>query len=134
MPLIYVVEQPDSPIEIVSVDLHGTSLEITDNDFTAQFTVQSCANYKVRNRSDRDVAAFDLELLVGGAPNRVHSSSPLVSGQTGEIKACPGIETGTAASKSPISFLVSVVSADLKDCFYRPSLRIPHSLGVKPDW
>src|SRR5262249_10214775 len=61
--LAYVVEQPDSPIEVVSVDLQGTSLSVSEQEHTTQYTVQSCANYKIHNRSDREVKAFDLELL-----------------------------------------------------------------------
>ena len=136
--LVHVVEQPDSPIEIVSADLQGTSLSVSDEEYTVHYTMQTCATYKVHNRSDRNIKTFDLELLVssgdGGAPHRVHSSSPLASSQTVEIKACPGELSVTAPSKVHLSLLVSVLSVDFGDCFYRPSLRIPQSLGVIPAW
>src|ERR1700687_5039955 len=90
VPLVYVVEQPDSPIGIVSVDLQGMSLSVFDK----QYTIQNCATYKVHNRSDRVVQSFDLGLLAsggdGGTSDRAHSSSPLAPGQTAELKSCVG--------------------------------------------
>jgi hypothetical protein len=136
--LVHVVEQPDSPIEIVSVDLQGTSLSVSDEEYTTQYAMQSCATYIVHNRSDRNIKTLDLELLVssgdGGSTHRARSSSPLASGQTVEVKACPGTLAGTAPRKSHLGLLVSVESVDFGDCFYRPSQRIPHSLGVIPEW
>src|SRR6266480_6168805 len=48
VPLVYVVEQPDSPIEVVSVDLTGMWLSVANE----QTTVKDCAKYQIRNRSD----------------------------------------------------------------------------------
>jgi hypothetical protein len=48
VPLVYVVEQPDSPIEIVSVDLQGMWLSVSNE----QHTEQDCAKYRALNRSD----------------------------------------------------------------------------------
>jgi len=83
VPLVYVVGQPGSPIEIVAVDLQGTSLSFS----WEQYTVENCVKYKVHNRTDRVVQGFDVELLVsngdGGTSDRAHSSSdsPLVKPQ-----------------------------------------------------
>jgi hypothetical protein len=70
VPLVYVVEQPDSPIEITSVDLQGTSISASDKESATVYTLESCVTYKVHNRSDRTVQIFDLELVVspGGFP------------------------------------------------------------------
>jgi hypothetical protein len=51
VPLLYVVEQPDSPIEVVSVDLTGMWLSVSHQ----QHTERDCAKYRIRNRSDRNV-------------------------------------------------------------------------------
>jgi hypothetical protein len=153
VPLVYVVEQPDSPIEITSVDLQGTSISASDKEIRTEYTLESCVTYKVHNRSDRRVQTFDLELVVspggfqvgnfeGGGPLRVRSSSPLASGQSAEIKACPGLLNGTMQRNSPASdksvnqlrLLVSVNAVDLGDCFYRASLRIPRRAGVVAAW
>ena len=80
VPLVYVVEQPDSPIEIVSVDLQGMWLSVSND----QHREQNCAKYRVHNRSDRVIQQFDLELMVsgisGGGGSGAHSSSPLAPG------------------------------------------------------
>jgi hypothetical protein len=43
VPLAYVVDQPDSPIEIVSVDLSGMWLSVANE----QHTERDCASYRV---------------------------------------------------------------------------------------
>src|SRR5580704_923564 len=133
VPLVYVVEQPDSPIEIVSVDLEGMWLSVSGE----QHAERDCAKYKVHNRSDRVVQGFDLELSVstlsGGGGSGAHSSSPLAPGQTVEIMSCGGGGHGGAAGNH-VRLLVSVHSVDFGDCLYRASLRIPRSLGVHPVW
>jgi hypothetical protein len=132
LPLVYVVEQPDSPIEVVSVDLSGMWLSVANE----RHTEQDCATYKVRNRSDRLVQAFDVQLqvgvLTGGVGFGTNPSSPLAPGQTVEIKSCGGGQGG--APGNHVRLVVSVQSVYFGDCFYRPSLRIPRSLGVGPVW
>jgi hypothetical protein len=133
LPLVYVVEQPDSPIEVVSVDLTGMWLSVANE----QHTERDCATYKVRNRSDRPVQAFDVGLSVsalhGGGGFGAHPSSPLAPGQLVEIKSCGSGGHGGAPGNH-VRLLVSVQSVDFGDCFYRPSVRIPRSLGVHPVW
>jgi hypothetical protein len=133
VPLVYVIEQPDSPIEILSVNLQGMWLSVSDEHLTARH----CAKYKVRNRSDQIVQRFDIELLVqsvaGGGGSGTRSSSPLAPGQTIEIGSCNGGGSG-GARENRVKVLVSVHFADFGDCFYRPSQRIPRNLGVKPEW
>ena len=131
VPLVYVVEQPDSPVEIVSVDLEGMWLSVSGE----QHTERDCAQYRVHNRSDRIIQRFVIMLNVsatsGGGGSGAQSSSPLASGQTVEIKAC-GVRGGGGAPGNHVRLLVSVHSVDFGDCLYQPSLRIPRSLGVTP--
>jgi hypothetical protein len=133
VPLVYMVEQPDSPIEIVSVDLQGIWLSVSNE----QHTKQGCAKYRVHNRNDRVIQQFDVEIMVSGISgaggSEAHSSSPLAPGQTVEIKACGGGGHG-GAPRNHVRLLVSVRSVDFGDCLYRASLRIPYSLGVYPVW
>jgi hypothetical protein len=130
VPLVYVVEQPDSPVEIVSVDLEGMRLSVSHE----QYTEHNCARYKARNRSDRVVQRFEIDLKAnGGGGFGTSSSSPLAPGQTVEIKACNGGGRGGAPGNR-VRLLVAVGSVVFEDCFYRPSLRIPRSLGVHPIW
>ncbi len=131
LPLVYVVEQPDSPIEVVSVDLTGMWLSISSE----QHTERDCAKYKIRNRSDRLVQGFGIELMVasvGGASGfEAQSASPLPPGQTVEVQSCGGGGHGNAP-ENHVRLLVYVHSVNFGDCFYRPSVRIPRSLGVNP--
>jgi len=131
LPLVYVIDQPDSPVEIVSVDLEGMWLSVSGE----QHTERDCAQYEVHNRSDRNIQRFELMLNVnagsGGGGSGAQSSSPLASGQTVEIKAC-GVRGSGGAPGNHVRLLVFVRSVDFGDCLYRPSLRIPRSLGVTP--
>src|SRR5713226_713514 len=133
LPLVYVVDQPDSPIEVVSVDLTGMWLSVANE----QHTERDCATYRVRNRSDRPVQAFDVELSVsvlhGGGGFGTRPSSPLAPGQLVEIKSCGSGGHGGAPGNH-VRLLLAVQSVDFGDCFYRPSARIPRSLGVHPVW
>jgi len=133
MPLVYVVEQPDSPVEIVSVDLEGMWLSVSGE----QHSERDCAKYTVHNRSDRVIQRFETMLRVGGTGGAGEagaiSASPLAPGQTTEIKACNGGGNGGAPGNH-VRVLIYVYSVDFGDCFYRPSVRIPRSLGVTPVW
>lgn len=130
VPLVYVVEQPDSPIEIVSMDLSGMWLSVANE----RHTENHCAAYKARNRSDRVVQRFRIELLVGsGSGYGEGSSSSLAPGQTIEIKSCNGGGSGGAPGNH-VMLLTSVSLVDFGDCLYRPSQRIPRGLGVHPVW
>jgi hypothetical protein len=134
VPLVYVVEQPDSPIEIVSVDLEGMWVSVSHE----QVTERSCAKYKVRNRSDRPIQAFGIELRVTnvrgvGGGSGAQSSSPLAPGQTVEIRSCGGGGQGDAPDNY-VRLLVYVGSVNFGDCFCRPSIRIPRSLKVRSIW
>jgi hypothetical protein len=132
-PLVYVVAQPDSPVEVVSADLKGMSLAISSE----QHSERDCAKYKIRNRSDRLVQGFGIELMVasaGGASGfEAQSASPLPPGQTVEVQSCGGGGHGNAP-ENHVRLLVYVHSINLGDCFYRPSLRIPRSLKLQPLW
>jgi hypothetical protein len=131
--LVHIVDQPDSPIEIVSVDVEGMWLSVSGE----QHAERDCAQYRVRNRSDRAIEHFVVELMVGGtggAAGAGANSSPLLApGETVEIRACGGGGHGGAPGNH-VRVLVSVRSVDFGGCFYRPSLRIPRHLGVTPIW
>jgi hypothetical protein len=133
LPLVYVVEQPDSPVEITSVDLNGTWLSVSGE----QYTEKSCVAYRVHNRSNRDVRALNVQISVngigGGSGMGAPSPSQLPPGQSAEFKSCNGGGHGTAPDNH-LRLLVSVTSVDFGHCFYRPSARIPRSLGVNPGW
>ena len=130
VPLVYVVEQPDSPLEVVSVDLEGMWLSISNE----QHTERDCAKYTIRNRSNRPVQWFSVMLRLstsGGAGGGVGtpSSAPLAAGQTAEINSC-GVTGNGSAKNNYLRLLVYVESVDFGDCYYKPSIRVPRSLKI----
>ena len=134
VPLVYVVEQPDSPIQVVSVDLTGMWLSISHE----QHTERHCAKYRVRNRSDRIVQQFEIMLMlstIGGAGggSGTLSSSALPPGQAVGVESCGGGGNGSAKDNY-VRLLIYVEKADFEDCHYKPSLRIPRDLRVRTAW
>jgi hypothetical protein len=129
-PLVYVVDQPDSPIQIVSVDLKGMWLSVSNNRYTAHH----CAKYQVRNRSNQVVRSAEIMLGINGRGGfGAIDSQPISSGQTVELNACNGGGTGSMPGSS-VKLVVFVQSIGFADCMYRPSVRIPRNLGVQPVW
>lgn len=103
MPLVYVVEQPDSPLEVISVELEGMWISISNE----QHTEKDCAKYTIRNRSNRPVQGFSVVMRLatsGGAAGGVGtpSSSPLAAGQMAEINSCGVTGTGKGADKQVV--------------------------------
>lgn len=134
VPLVYVVEQPDSPIEVVAVDLTGMWLTIAHE----QHTEHDCARYRVRNRSDRTIQKFEIMLMLSttggaGGGSATLSSSALSRGQAVDVESCGGGGNGSAQDNY-VRLLVYVDKVDFEDCHYKPSLRIPHSLKVTTVW
>ena len=135
VPLVYVVEQPDAPLEVVSVDLTGMWLSTSHERTNEHF----CAKYRVRNRSDRTVHGFEIMLelaTIGGAGggSGTVSSSSVLPGQAADVESC-GVNGGTgSAEDNYVRLLVYVDKVDFEDCHYKPSLRIPRSLRVHTVW
>lgn len=134
VPLVHVVEQPDSPLEVVSVDLTGMWLSIANEQSTERF----CGKYHVRNRSDRTIQEFQITLMrstIGGAGAGFGtlSRSALPPGQAVDLESCGGGGNGSAKDNY-VRLLVYVDRVDFEDCHYKPSLRIPHDLRVRPVW
>jgi len=132
VPLVHVVEQPDSPIEVLSVDLTGMWLSVANGELAHN----NCARYTLRNRSDRAIERTSVELQISpGGSYGVFSPSggtSLAPGGTTEIKACNGGGHASGVHGDRVRLLVSVRSVEFENCTYLPSLRIPRSLGVHP--
>ena len=130
VPLVYVVEQPDSPIEIESIDLTGTWVNVANGELWHK----DCARYTVRNRSDRAINGTWLELGINGFGGSgafgPRKGSPLEPGGTLKIEGCKtGGHTG-GVSGDRTRLLVLVTSVEFAGCTYKPSVRIPRSLGI----
>jgi len=134
VPLLYIVEQPDSPIEVVSVDLTGMWLSVSHG----RVTERDCAKYRIRNRSDRTVQEFEIMLMLStiagaGGGMGTSSRSALTPGQAVEVESCD-VRGNGSAKDDYVRLLVYVDKVDFEDCHYKPSLRIPHSLKVHTVW
>ena len=133
VPLVYVVEQPDSPIEIQSINLDGSWLSVSGD----RYTERTCVHYLVRNRSDRAIQHVALLLAYDGRGGAgASNSAPISAGQTVEVVACGiGGFGGTGSTDTnPMKILISVGAITIEDCAFRPSVRVPLSWGVKPSW
>ena len=133
VPLIYVLDQPDSPIEIQSVNLDGSWLSVSSDHYTHR----TCVHYQVRNHSDRAVQHVVLMLAYNGRGAAGASNSATISaGQTAELVACPIGGSGGSGSTATNSMkiLISVEGVAIEDCAFRPSVRVPLSWGIKPFW
>jgi hypothetical protein len=99
-----------------------------------QHTEKECAKYTIRNRSNRTVQGFWVLLRLstsGGAGGGVGtpSSSPLASGQAVDVSSC-GVTGSGSAKNNYVRLLVYVESVDFGNCYYKPSIRVPHSLKI----
>jgi hypothetical protein len=132
--LVHVVEQPDSPVEIVAADFKDSFVAVANERFTERLR----CTLKMHNRSDQWIRRVNIMVYVarlgGGAgtgadlegPGRAQSLAP---GQEIEIEGCGGGGSGGAASNQ-VRIVVFVGRVDLDDCFYLPSKRYPRQLGV----
>ena len=133
VPLVYIVDQPDSPVEVLSAELTGTWLSVSHEQHTERY----CAKYKIRNRSDRTVQKSEVMLMLstttGAGGSSGTFSSPLAPGQADDVESC-GTGGNGSAKDDYVRLLVYVNKVDFEDCHYKPSLRIPRSLKVHTVW
>lgn len=125
--LLYVVEQPDSPIEIKAIDLTGSQFSVSNG----QYSWSPCTAYQVQNRSDRTVYRFEITQTLNspeGGGFGAKGKSPLAAGEVGEVKICGGSGHGGTPTDRPRLFVL-VSHVDFDGCEYRPSLRIPHEIA-----
>jgi len=131
-PLVYIVDQPDSPVEIVSMDLTGYVLSVAQE----RFTFRDCWAMKVRNRSDQPVNGLEVMVLVSSrgfgvgpgfssGPSQVQS---LGANQETEIHSCGGGGTGDARGHQ-VRIFAFVERVSVNKCVYLPSKRIPYELA-----
>lgn len=135
--MTHVIEQPDSPIEILAIDFKDSCVSVANEHFTDKLRYA----IKVRNRSDQPIRGFSITVLVTPAGVDFGSSGAgigsvglsagrsLAAGQEMEVVQEGGSGTG-GASNNAVLVLVSVDGAALGDCSYIPSRRYPNHLGV----
>jgi hypothetical protein len=135
--MVHVIEQPDSPIEILAMDFKDSWVSVVHERMTEQLRCTA----KIRNRGDQVIRGFDLEMLfyapsVGGPAGTGFVGRPsrrvnLAPGQEMEFQGCGGGGSG-GAPDNLVRLLVFVSAIDTEGCSYFPSKRVPHQLGVAP--
>lgn len=128
--IIHVVDQPDSPVEIVSADFKGSFVSVSNEQFTEELN----CSIKLWNRSDRVVRSFDtiaglasggigIAALTGFAatPNLPDGRS-LMPGAELEIKGCGGRGNG-GAPNNRVRLIVGIEAVSFDGCIYVPSRR-----------
>ena len=131
--LVHVVDHPDSPVEILAIDFKDSWLSVAHERETEQLR----CTMKIRNRSDQQVKALSLYVIVAshsGGPGTGFELSPgpgrsLAPGQEADIVACGGGGSG-GASGNHVRILAYVSRVDWDGCFYVPSKRLPYELGI----
>lgn len=132
-PLVYVIEQPDSPVEIVSLDFTGYMLSVASE----RFTYKQCSAMRIRNRSDQSVSNVEANAFLStkgyvhgpafiSPAGQIHSLGP---GQETEIRGCGAGGTGDAPGNR-VHIFASVEQLRINKCVYIPSKRIPFDLAT----
>jgi hypothetical protein len=130
--MTHVVEQPDSPVEILAIDFKDSFISVVNEHFTHQLNCTA----KIYNRSDQPIRGVGITLLVGtetGGPSGAGMMSPvqgpsLAPGHQLEISACGGNGAG-GAPNNHVRVLVFVNNVATNDCSYYPSQRYPRPFG-----
>lgn len=134
VPLVYVVPQPDSPAEIVSVDFTGSFLDIE----AGSYRWEPRAVIQVQNRSDQSIEDLVLSVAVatrGGGTSDVvflpHKlSAGLLPGRDLTLSLGGSIAHGVARDDR-VHILLSIHWVDFDGCRYIPSQRYPGNLEVQ---
>jgi hypothetical protein len=133
--LVHVVEQLDSPLEILAIDFKGSFLSVANEHETNQLH----CTMKIHNRSDQWIRSTSLEVRAatasggGGTGFEAHRGQwdGLAPGKEMEVHACGGGGSGGALGNH-LRILVLVRQVEMDDYFYVPSKLIPFELGVSP--
>ncbi len=132
---VLVLEQPDSPIEVLAIDFTESWLSVYEGGYSRGGRCW----VTVRNRGKKPVIELDLNVRYGygagpgggNAGGFQRGESPLLPGQERKIRGCQGYGYGTAPSMPPLRLLVWVEWVDLGDHDFKPSMRIPRESGLR---
>ena len=128
--LVHIMEQPDSPLEVVALDFTPDGYLSISNE---QYASQLRCTVRVRNRSDRTIQRASINVGIRHANGGTGSGGQveaLVPGQEVEVRACGGRGSG-GAKNNHVRILGGVRRVDFGTCMFVASSRIPKELGVK---
>jgi hypothetical protein len=137
--LVHVVEQPDSPVEILAIDFKDSWVSIAPERWTERLR----CTMKIRNRSDQRIKALSLYVFLAshgglgpgagfeGPPGSRGQGWSLAPGQEADISsACGGGGGSGSPSGDHVRILVYIGRVDWDGCLYEPSKRLPYELGI----
>ena len=133
--LVRVIEQPDSPVEVVAIDFEGTWVAVHNE----RYSYGERCKYRIRNRSSRLVTGGEVFVIVGphawaggGGPPFPSQWGNLAPGQEAELGGGGGGGSGGTggAPSNRVIITVGVAWVDFGDCVYYPSRRIPRELDA----
>jgi hypothetical protein len=133
--MTYVIEQPDSPVEVLAMDFKDSFLSVAHERVTEELRCTA----KIRNRSDQSIRGVDISVVVASGGSAVGTGligrsgnwSGLAPGQEIDILGCGSRGTG-GTHDNLVHVLVFVSRVDTGDCSYLPSRRYPRTLKVAP--
>lgn len=126
--LVRVIDQPDSPIEILAIDFQDSWSARNGSNFSERMRFK----VKVRNRSDKPIRG--LSVVVWKAPGGLQGGHATLNAPLSKPLLAPGeeIELQSAGSggsgsepKQEFQMLVSVDWVSFEGCQFYPSLRLP---------
>jgi hypothetical protein len=132
--LVHIVEQPDSPVEVLAIDFKDSFVSVANERETEQIR----CTMKIHNRSDQFIKKVWVEVRVatasgGGGSGFLGPRAGLAAGQEEEeVNACGSGGGSGGAIGNHVRILVFVRQVETEDCFYEPSKRFPYQLGVAP--
>jgi len=137
---LHVVEQPDSPVAIVSTDFTGTQLIIEEGTIARSYSFRPRVVVEVRNRSDQEIERIYVGVMPGvceGAGPRPGDSwtGHLLPGDTTRIRLGTGSGGGSGsfgASMGPLLLWMWIERVDFASCVYRPAQVVPKELCSDP--
>ena len=133
--LVHVVEQPDSPLEILAIDFKDSYLSIANEHATERLR----CTMKIHNRSDQWIRGAWIEVLAAtsgggsGTGFEAHRGQwdGLAPGKEMEVQGCGGGGSG-GAHDNHVRILVLIRQVKMDAYFYLPSKLVPFELGVSP--
>lgn len=131
---VYVMDQPDSPIEVIALDFTESWLSVSES----RYSRGGRCKVTVRNRGDKPVHGASIALHYrhatggGGTAGSFRANeAPLLPGQQRDLQGCGGGGSGGKAPTDSLRLFVLVEWVDLDDYDYKPSVRIPRESGLR---
>jgi hypothetical protein len=125
---LHVMHQPDSPVEILTVDLTGYTFDVSQgSDGIYRSSERGRCKVTVRNRSNLSIRGFETAVGYNGFVWTQPGAASFNPGQQMELAAACG-GGGSGHSKVPPSLVISVQRVEFPGCTYQPSMRFPRNI------